>query len=92
MGGTLRTCKEKFYGGVHDGLRSWVTAAFEDGWDVRFVREGPTREEEGELAMKKSPRKSPVKAGAKEKPPVLDVPKLDLNVGVSNDDDDGWLG
>jgi hypothetical protein len=31
MGGSLRTCKEKFYGAVHDGLRTWVSAATEDG-------------------------------------------------------------
>ncbi|KAL2162057.1 hypothetical protein VTH06DRAFT_7842 [Thermothelomyces fergusii] len=41
LGGSLRLCKEKFYGAVHDGLRRWVAAAAEDGWDVRDVRYGP---------------------------------------------------
>ncbi|AEO58892.1 hypothetical protein MYCTH_2306612 [Thermothelomyces thermophilus ATCC 42464] len=41
LGGSLRLCKEKFYGSVHDGLRRWVAAAAEDGWDVRDVRYGP---------------------------------------------------
>ncbi|KAL2016851.1 hypothetical protein VTK56DRAFT_2926 [Thermocarpiscus australiensis] len=41
LGGSLRLCKEKFYGAVHDGLRTWVAAAAADGWDVRDVRYGP---------------------------------------------------
>ncbi len=41
MGGSLRTCKEKFYGAVHDGLKTWVAAAREDGWVVDDVRRGP---------------------------------------------------
>jgi hypothetical protein len=41
LGGSLRLCKEKFYGAVHDGLRTWVAAAADDGWDVRDVRFGP---------------------------------------------------
>jgi hypothetical protein len=74
MGGTLRTCKEKFYDCVHIGLRTWVAAAVADGWDVRDIRMGPKSE------SSKSPRKSPVKKA--EKPPVLDAPKLDLNLGL----------
>ena len=100
LGSTLRTCKEKFYGGVHDGLRAWVAAAAEDGWETRYVREGPTQEEQ---ARGWSPKKSPAK---KEKAPQLDAPKLeapelDFRIGAErvkkdgidgNDDDDGWLG
>lgn len=41
MGGTLRLSKEKFYGVVHDALRTWVTAAAEDGRDTSLVRKGP---------------------------------------------------
>ncbi|KAK7753602.1 hypothetical protein SLS62_004460 [Diatrype stigma] len=41
MGGSLRLCKEKFYPGVHDALRTWVAAAADDGWAVRDVRYGP---------------------------------------------------
>lgn len=88
LGSTLRTCKEKFYSGVHDGLRSWVAASSEDGWDTRYVREGPTLEEQAERAKSCSPKKSPKK---KTEPP----PKLDLNLGLvetKNNDDDGWLG
>ncbi|KAF2765025.1 hypothetical protein EJ03DRAFT_280965 [Teratosphaeria nubilosa] len=46
--GTLRTCKEKFYSGVHDGLRVWVAAAEEDGWDSRGVRENVEVRPKGE--------------------------------------------
>lgn len=93
MGGTMRTCKEKFYSGVHDGLRAWVAAAAEDGWDTRFVREGPTMEDQASRARSSSPKKK------KEAPPQLGeigvgvMPKLELNVGgKSIDDDEGWLG
>lgn len=99
MGATLRTCKEKFYGGVHDGLRAWAAAAVEDGWETVSVREGPTLEEQAARARSCSPKKSP---GKKEKPPQIDapkieaVPKLDLGFeyAAKNDDneDDGWLG
>ena len=94
LGSTLRPCKEKFYGGVHDGLRSWVAAAAEDGWETEYVREGPSMEEQAARARSCSPRKSPVK---KEKPPKLEIPKLDVALGGrkgedGNDDDDGWLG
>ncbi|KAL2814705.1 armadillo-type protein [Aspergillus cavernicola] len=72
MGGTLRTCKEKFYSAVHDCLRTWVSAAVEDQWPHLLVREGPPRHET------RSPPKSPIKASPKksaldEKPPRLDL-------------------
>lgn len=95
LGGTLRTCKEKFYSGVHDGLRAWVAAASEDGWDVRFVREGPTLEEAAGVAMAKQ---SPKKKKGGDAAPRLDVPKLELDIGVggkessAGEQDDGWLG
>lgn len=93
LGATLRTCKEKFYAGVHDGLRAWVAAASEDGWDVRFVREGPTLEEAATAARAASPKKSPKK---KEEAPKLDVPKHNLDIGGAGEkgagEDDGWLG
>ncbi|QIW99404.1 hypothetical protein AMS68_004922 [Peltaster fructicola] len=89
MGTTLRTCKEKFYAGVHDGLQAWVSAAVEDEWPVLYVCEGPTLEEQA-----KSARTSPKKS--KQAPPKLDeikldAPKLDLNLGFTNNDDNGWL-
>lgn len=95
MGATLRTCKEKFYAGVHDALRVWVAAAAEDGWEVRFVREGPTREEEGEMALR-ARSASPKKKAKGEEAPKLDV-LLALNLdiggeGRKGDDDEGWLG
>ncbi len=70
MGGTMRTCKEKFYGGVHEGLKVWVAAAKEDGWAVEDVRAGPPRDNP-------SPKKgnSPVKKRE-------EAPKLRLDVGV----------
>lgn len=85
MGGTMRTCKEKFYGGVHEGLKGWVAAAKADGWAAEDVRSGPPREA--------SPRKSLVKKGGK----FEEAPKLDLNVevgvavGCETRLDDGWL-
>ncbi|KXT12953.1 hypothetical protein AC579_4050 [Pseudocercospora musae] len=101
MGNVLRTCKEKFYSGVHDALRAYVAAAHEDGWDTRYVREGPSEEQIADEAMKqqKSPKKSPKKKG--DLPPKLDAlptmespPKLDLGLSMKkrNNDDDGWLG
>ncbi|OBT86972.1 hypothetical protein VE02_04602 [Pseudogymnoascus sp. 03VT05] len=44
LGGSLRTCKEKFYGGVHVALREWVGAALADGWEVSEVRFGKRSE------------------------------------------------
>lgn len=96
MGGSLRTCKEKFYSSVHDCLRTWTAAAVEDGWPYTFVREGPPRPEPG------SPAQSPVKAGGgspkkgflDEKPPRLEL-ALDLpsNSPVSQKGDNlsNWL-
>lgn len=77
LGGSLRLCKEKFYPGVHDGLRTWVAAAAEDGWDVKDVRFGPPPE------TRSSPRKAggggaAGKKKAEEAPPKLDMPKLDF--------------
>lgn len=72
LGGSLRLCKEKFYGAVHEGLRTWVAAAAEDGWDVRSVRYGPPAEP-----------KSPVKAG-KEAPPKIEMPRLDFGNEVGS--------
>lgn len=95
MGGTMRTCKEKFYGGIHDGLRAWARAASEDDWPTDLVREGPSIEEQ-----LKSARSSPQKSGKKKQPPPkldeikLECPRLDLDVnGLMNHDemDNGWL-
>ncbi|KAI9717176.1 MAG: hypothetical protein M1812_004924 [Candelaria pacifica] len=85
MGGSLRTCKEKFYGAVHEGLKTWVSAAVEDGWEVRDVRMGPPADEK---KVQCSPRKK------KEEPPKLDVPKMELPVlqlGGKKECDEGWL-
>ncbi|KAL2866631.1 uncharacterized protein BJX67DRAFT_355355 [Aspergillus lucknowensis] len=73
MGGTLRTCKEKFYSSVHDCLRTWVSAAVADGWPYLLVREGPPRTE---------PPKSPIKASPKKSALADKPPKLDLALGV----------
>ncbi|KAJ9306862.1 hypothetical protein DTO217A2_3643 [Paecilomyces variotii] len=80
MGGSLRTCKEKFYSAVHDCLKTWVAAAVEDGWAYTYVREGPPRG--GEPG---SPTKSPVKAGSPQKSRINDEPpKLLLAVDLSS--------
>ena len=99
MGISLRTCKEKFYGAVHDCLRTWITAAAEDGWAIDDVRFGPKKDDA-------SPTKSPTKKGSPAKKDQglealkLDVgsPKLDLGLGLDNvggqklgDDGAGWL-
>ncbi|KAG9235903.1 armadillo-type protein [Amylocarpus encephaloides] len=88
MGSTLRLCKEKFYGGVHAGLRCWVAAAAEDGWDTRDVRCGPSVE------APKSPRKSPKKAAH-----VQEAPKIEMKLSFGENNKpsreiaggDGWL-
>jgi hypothetical protein len=89
FGGTLRLCKEKFYGSVHDGLRCWVAAAAEDGWDTRDVRCGPCVE------SSKSPAKScPKKTAPAEAAPKIEM-KLDFLSGAQKIDspmnDDVWL-
>ncbi|KAI0839800.1 armadillo-type protein [Hypoxylon sp. FL0890] len=82
LGGSLRLCKEKFYPGIHDGLRTWVAAAAEDGWDVRDVRYGPPAEQ-------RSPTKKQAGGGNKgkkkveEPPPKIDMPKLNLGLDSS---------
>ncbi|KAH7161375.1 armadillo-type protein [Dactylonectria macrodidyma] len=87
LGGSLRLCKEKFYGSVHDGLRTWVAAAAEDGWDVKDVRYGPPPE----------CRSPPKKAGGGQKikvepAPKLEMPKLDFGMDKPQaPKDDGWL-
>ncbi|KAF2841775.1 hypothetical protein M501DRAFT_967668 [Patellaria atrata CBS 101060] len=70
MGDSLRACKEKFYGHIHDGLRTWVAAAVQDGWEVKDVRMGEKKVE--------SPKKSPRKGGRVEKPPQIEAPKMEL--------------
>jgi hypothetical protein len=77
MGGSMRLCKEKFYPGVHDALRNWVSAAVEDGWDVRDVRYGPPPEP-------KSPNKTGAHKAKKKDdapPPKIEMPKLDFGIG-----------
>jgi hypothetical protein len=90
MGATLRTCKEKFYSSVHEGLRAWVAAAIEDGWETQGIREGPTMDEQVERirARSQSPKKGDVK-----KRDLEAAPKLELQIGKkAEEDDDGWLG
>ncbi len=76
----MRTCKEKFYGGVHEGLKVWVRAAREDGWAVEDVRAGPSREGGGSSG---SPRKgSPVKKRAGGDGEEEGAPRIKLDVGA----------
>lgn len=92
MGGTLRLCKEKFYGMVQDGLRTWVEAAAEDGWDVAEVRNGP---HEKAASPRKSPQKSvqPKQGTRTQNPPKIELPKLDFDLGLDQlqKQDDDWL-
>lgn len=71
LGGSLRLCKEKFYGAVHDGLRTWVAAASEDGWDVRDVRFGPPPPQSA----------TPRKVVEKREAPRIEMPRLDFGIG-----------
>ncbi|KAL8914732.1 MAG: hypothetical protein Q9171_000745 [Xanthocarpia ochracea] len=84
MGGSLRTCKEKWYGYVHSCLSTWVGAALADGWSIREVREGPKRDE----AVLKSPKKGKLKM---DDAPRLEMPKLSLGIGDGKGDEGGWL-
>ncbi|KAK1759542.1 GTPase-binding protein rid1 [Echria macrotheca] len=91
LGGSLRLCKEKFYGAVHDGLRTWVAAAAEDGWDVRDVRYGPPPESRSASPVKKA-------GGGKktEDAPRIEIPKLSFGIdretpGPASLIDEAWL-
>lgn len=87
MGGSMRTCKEKFHVALHDSLRTWVSAAAEDGWDHSFVREGPPRDDRG--MVYRSPVKSPKKkaGGVSDDAPKLDLP----GPNKAPVEDGGWL-
>ena len=85
MGVSLRTCKEKFYGCVHEALSTWVGAALEDDWPYQDVRQGPKQEDARKMV---SPKKSPMKK--KDAAPKLEMPKLELGEGGGGDDG-GWL-
>lgn len=78
LGGTLRLCKEKFYPGVHDALRTWVSAAADDGWDVRDVRFGPPKESRSSSPKKSATSAAAGKKKAEEPPPRLEMPILDF--------------
>ncbi|KAL8922391.1 MAG: hypothetical protein Q9172_003584 [Xanthocarpia lactea] len=84
MGGSLRTCKEKWYGYVHSCLSTWVGAALADGWSIREVREGPKRDE----TVIRSPKKGKSKM---DDAPRLEMPKLSLGIGDVKGDEGGWL-
>ncbi|KAK3316272.1 armadillo-type protein [Apodospora peruviana] len=80
LGGSLRMCKEKFYGSVHDGLRTWVAAAAEDGWDVRDVRYGLPPESRSNSPVKHRPGGGGGKKAKEEAPPRLEMPKLGVGL------------
>ncbi|RKF63587.1 putative gtpase binding protein rid1 [Erysiphe neolycopersici] len=82
MGGTLRLCKEKFYGNVHAGLTCWVAAASDDGWNTSFVRCGPCTENE-KILPKKIPQKNLI-------PPKIALDFLETDK-KSNEDSTNWL-
>ena len=82
MGTSLRTCKEKFYGSVHEALGIWVGAAHEDGWPDKEVRQGPPKDEIVRSPVKKHKKKDQV--------PKLEMPMLDLGAGRERGDG-GWL-
>ena len=85
LGGSLRLCKEKFYGSVHIALRTWVAAAAEDDWDVRDVRFGPAPD------AKASPKKCAGPKTPVEPPPKLEMPNLDFGHDKPKSGVDAWL-
>jgi hypothetical protein len=98
LGGSLRLCKEKFYGAVHDGLRTWVAAAAEDGWDVRDVRYGPPPDAPGSPSKRRhGGGGGKKKDAADEAAPRIEMPALGFSVpGSGKGDgaegaDDPWL-
>ncbi|KAL2756006.1 hypothetical protein ACRALDRAFT_1050708 [Sodiomyces alcalophilus JCM 7366] len=79
LGGSLRLCKEKFYGCVHEALRTWVAAAAEDGWDVRDVRYGPPADSSRSPRKKTGGGQKPGGGnGAQEAAPRIEMPRLDF--------------
>ncbi|KAK4147556.1 armadillo-type protein [Dichotomopilus funicola] len=102
LGGSLRLCKEKFYGGVHDGLRRWVAAGVEDGWCVRDVRYGPPPPEGGAKSRGQSPVKKTAAngngGGEAVAPPRIEMPRFDFGGPVAGAGSGGvrpnepWLG
>lgn len=86
MGISLRTCKEKIYSWVHDGLKTWVAAAVEDGWAANDVRFGPSLEDRRAASRTPSPVKKKLAA---DPPPRLELPRLDLR--VEGEDGSGWV-
>ncbi|APA07906.1 hypothetical protein SS1G_00479 [Sclerotinia sclerotiorum 1980 UF-70] len=89
MGSTLRLCKEKFYGGVHAGLRCWVAAAIEDDWETKDVRCGPSTDNRSPVRKNASPSKA---AGAlvESTPPKIDM-KLSFAQNRTDNGGDAWL-
>lgn len=92
LGGSLRLCKEKFYGCVHEGLRTWVAAAAEDGWDVRDVRYGPAPDPARSPPKKRAPAGPPKTADAPDTPRI-EMPKLDFGLPRAEQQrqSDDWL-
>ena len=81
----MRLCKEKFYGSVHDGLRTWVAAAAADEWPIKDVRYGPPPEAR---SPKKTASAGQNKGGIA---PKIEIPKLDLGLEKGQPARDAWL-
>jgi hypothetical protein len=91
MGGALRTCKEKFYGSVHDGLKTWVRAALEDNWEVKAVRmglqDGVSSPVKAQARGAASPKKKTEAA------PKLELPQFEISgKGRGMEIQDEWIG
>lgn len=88
MGGSIRLCKEKFYPGVHDALRTWVSAAADDGWGVRDVRYGPPPESRSGATSPAKKQQQNGGGGIKMNnnsnmpPPRLEMPMPRLSLGL----------
>ena len=96
LGGSLRLCKEKFYGAVHDGLRSWVAAAAEDAWEVRDVRYGPPPPAPGDTRNRSASPAKKKAAGVLEEAPRIEMPRFDFGgdgggSGVVARSNEPWL-
>lgn len=85
MGGRLRLCREKYYGVIHDGIRTWLAAAAEDGWHTDDVSRGPVKSESAGMTAA---------MGNQNTAPKLELPKFDLGVNGGHDHDganDAWI-
>jgi len=80
MGNRLRTCRDKYYGVVHESIATWIAAAGEDGWPSANVSRGPPQADNATTSTNGV-------SGA----PKFELPKLDLGIDQGAKEDDAWI-